>query len=176
MRDHWLWQIQLKLRERGVWEEIRSVAHLRELYPNLPRPLNNAALERLSIEVEMANLEDWATVPPKKPDRVQLIFNRLIDMAGVVATTRKFGQQKPLAGDKLARGFCCVFNQPSVFPWSFRRSIIAMGFPPVLQCSESNVQCQRRFFPEALLAFRCIPDSRLTQLATRSAWQCPTNI
>lgn len=77
MRDHWLWQIQLKLRERGVWEEIRSVAHLRELYPNLPRPLNNAALERLSIEVEMANLEDWATVPAKKPDRPQARRSRI---------------------------------------------------------------------------------------------------
>ena len=55
------------------------MAHLRQLYPNLPRPLNLKALERLAGEVATANLDEWATVPPKdrKADRPQTRKSRI---------------------------------------------------------------------------------------------------
>jgi hypothetical protein len=79
VRDYWLHQIQLRLREQGVREEIRSVAHLRQLYPNLPTPLNLEALERLAGEAATADLKDWATVPTnsRKADRLQSRKSRL---------------------------------------------------------------------------------------------------
>jgi hypothetical protein len=108
VRDYWLWRIQLGLRERGVWEEIRSVAHLRQLYPNLPSPLNLEALERLAGEMATANLNDWATVPPKnrKADRPKaraskLTYEEIRDRRSSGATLGSIAQAAGLSRERV---------------------------------------------------------------------------
>ena len=69
MRGHWLRQIELALKGRGIVADIRSVADLRRLFPRLPSPLSNAALERLASDFATADLSPWRAESSKNGDR-----------------------------------------------------------------------------------------------------------